>query len=220
MRIRDAVLSILSTQQEGTLIGRTLFQKKLYFLGELAEEDFGFAPYFYGPFSSKAADQIGALCAAGFVEEKVEPTGSITGAFGETVRYVYSLTQAGQEIIGHRSEDFGRFRDTCERINSHSLADNTILLPIAAKIHFIVNEEGRASEAEIRKRAASLGWDLNRIGENEIAQVVAYLEHLDLIPFHLDRAIKGAGRRWTLSSIQSHAASERTRSGSDSNSLR
>ena len=41
-----------------------------------------------------------------------------------------------------------------------------------------------------------------------------------LIPFHLDRAIKGAGRRWTLSSIQSHAASERTRSGSDSNSLR
>ena len=42
----------------------------------------------------------------------------------------------------------------------------------------------------------------------------------ELIPFHLDRAIKGAGRRWTLSSIQSHAASERTRSGSDSNSLR
>ena len=41
-----------------------------------------------------------------------------------------------------------------------------------------------------------------------------------LIPIHLDGAIKDAGRRWTLSSIQSHAASERTRSGSDSNSLR
>ena len=41
-----------------------------------------------------------------------------------------------------------------------------------------------------------------------------------LIPIHMDGAIKDAGRRWTLSSIQSHAASERTRSGSDSNSLR
>ena len=44
--------------------------------------------------------------------------------------------------------------------------------------------------------------------------------HAGLIPIHMDGAIKDAGRRWTLSSIQSHAASERTRSGSDSNSLR
>ena len=41
-----------------------------------------------------------------------------------------------------------------------------------------------------------------------------------VIPFHLDGAIKCAGRSWTLSSIQPHPASERTRPGSDSISLR
>ena len=41
-----------------------------------------------------------------------------------------------------------------------------------------------------------------------------------VIPFHLDGATKCAGRSWTLSSIQPHPASERTRPGSDSISPR
>ena len=46
-------------------------RKRMYFVGVLAKEDFQFAPYYYGPYSSIVADQIGALCEAGFVSEQV-----------------------------------------------------------------------------------------------------------------------------------------------------
>lgn len=181
MNIRDAIFAILDTQEDKTLVGRTLFQKKLYFLAELTNEDFGFVPHFYGPYSSKAADHIGALCAAGFIRQDVEPTGNISGPFGETIRYVYSLTDAGKRIVASRPQDFSRYRSVSERINDHELGDNTILLPIAAKVHFIVSEKGGASEPRIRDRAQSLGWDINRIDEDAIARVVSYLKHLELV---------------------------------------
>ena len=178
MSIRDAIFAILDTQHEEPLVGRTLFQKKLYVLAAVAGEDFGFFPHFYGPYSSEVADHIGALCAAGFVSESSEPTGRIAGPFGETVRYVYSLTEAGRDIVASREADFGRYRTMCGMMNGHELADNTILMPIAAKVHYIVSENSNASEADIRTRAMSLGWNIN---EADITRVVSYLQHLNLI---------------------------------------
>ena len=139
----------------------------MYFIGVLAKEDFQFAPYYYGPYSSIVADQIGALCEAGFVSEQAD----MVGSFGELRRFDYELTKAGRKISDMRSEGLADYKEALGRINSHPLSNDPKLLSIAAKVHFIVHERGNAPLSTIRERARQLGWELN---SNQVDRVVNY----------------------------------------------
>jgi hypothetical protein len=52
------------------------------------------------------------------------------------------------------------------------------LLPVAAKVHYIVSQLGPADPAQIAQRAKDLGWKLT---SQDIENVVAYLKHLGLV---------------------------------------
>ena len=180
MSVRHAVLATMSAQGEA-LKGRTLLQKKLYFLGLLSGEDFGFSPHYYGPYSESAAEQTEALVAAGFVDEKLESFEDMSGPFGEPVRYDYTLSMSGKEIIERRKDILHSYKEPLQLINGHPIANDVKLLAAAAKVYFIVADQGGASVQEIQQAATSLGW---RIKSRQIKAVVDYLTHLDLVTTH------------------------------------
>ena len=55
MHIIDILILVVKSEGENGLRGRTLLQKKIYFLSELMDVDLGFSPHYYGPYSSYVA---------------------------------------------------------------------------------------------------------------------------------------------------------------------
>ena len=96
MGIKDAILATIGSSE--IIRGRTLLQKKLYFLSVLSSERFDFAPHYYGPYSPEITDHLGALNQAGLVQETPVFSGSI-GPFRENRRYDYCLTEGGKEVF-------------------------------------------------------------------------------------------------------------------------
>lgn len=72
MHIHDLILLVVSKEEEQSLRGRTLLQKKLYFLSMLKRVDFGFRPHYYGPYSSWVAENLDTLVGIGFLKEMTE----------------------------------------------------------------------------------------------------------------------------------------------------
>lgn len=60
MHIIDIILLVIKGEKDDELRGRTLLQKKLYFLSVMMEHDLGFTDHYYGPYSSYVAGQF--LC--------------------------------------------------------------------------------------------------------------------------------------------------------------
>ena len=83
MGVMDAILATINSAGERRISGRTLLQKKLYFLSVLNQEAFGYRPHYYGPYSQLVADNVGALCQAGFLKEEVETFPESIGGFGK-----------------------------------------------------------------------------------------------------------------------------------------
>ena len=178
MGVMDGILATIQGATDKRISGRTLLQKKLYFLSVLAEEDFRYRAHYYGPYSQFVADNIGALCEAGFLQERVETLPESIGGFGEVKRYSYSSTVDTQELVKDRSEQIEPYVDAVDKINSDQIAEDANLLSVAAKVHFIVSGQGRATRQEIMDLAKRLGW---KISEQQIRQVVGYLEALELV---------------------------------------
>ena len=169
MSIKDALLAVIGSDENG-ISGRTILQKKMYFLAVLTGEEFGFGPYYYGPYSSTVADQLGALCEALLVKEEAE--------FDEIRRFSYRLTGAGREVADMRTDAVGAYNNAIEKINSHQIVNEPTLLYTAAKVHFIMSEHGRTTVPKIRQRAEELGWN---VSPPQVDTVVEYLKHLDLV---------------------------------------
>lgn len=178
MTINDAILAVVGASRDEGVKGRTLVQKKLYFLSVLTDQDFGFAPHYFGPYSSLVAGQLGALVEAGFVHEGLDVFPGRRGRFGETRRYTYQLTPEGRQVLDLIERDDAGWLEAIERINSHQISDDVDRLSIAAKVHYILREHGDPTIGEIRGYAEELGWD---VSEGDIAAVTEYLERLHLV---------------------------------------
>ncbi len=178
MGVMDAILATIQGAAQRKVSGRTLLQKRLYFLSVLAQENFGYRPHYYGPYSQLVADNIGALCQAGFLKEEVETFPESIGGFGKVKRYSFSSTEDTDALIDDRREQVEPYVLNVEMINSDQITDDVTLLSVAAKVHFIVSAQGRATRQEIMDLAKRLGW---KISDNQIQQVVGYLERLELV---------------------------------------
>ena len=178
MGVMDAILATIQGAAQRKVSGRTLLQKRLYFLSVLAQENFGYRPHYYGPYSQLVADNVGALCQAGFLKEEVETFPESIGGFGEVKRYSCSSTEDTDALIDDRREQVEPYVKNVKMINSDQITDDVTLLSVAAKVHFIVSGQGRATRQEIMDLAKRLGWE---ISEKQIRHVVGYLERLELV---------------------------------------
>jgi uncharacterized protein YwgA len=178
MSMNEAILAVLS---DGAAQGRTLFQKKLYFLSVLTGEGFEFRPHYFGPYSSKASTSLSALVEADFIRESRVGYG-IPTEFGEMSRYDYELSDSGKKVVDSRADVISRYAKYLAKINDSGVAADINTISIAAKVHFIISNQGenqgKMTISQVRSQARSLGWDLSSMS---VTGVVKYLQNLGLV---------------------------------------
>ena len=171
-------LLVLLGKWGGNISGRTLLQKRAYFVQQISAQEFvAFRPHFFGPFSPEIDSAIGLLVELGFVKEE-----EIRFSSDERVRYDYSLTDDGrrlvQSLVDAHADIAVQIQGAVERISQSGNLDYN-QLSLAAKIAHIVESESRPMTAgDISSRAAELGW---RVNPGVVLPVAGFLQSLDLI---------------------------------------
>jgi uncharacterized protein len=177
--VKVAIVAAIDAEPSGTMRGRTLLQKKLYFISALTGEDFGYGPHYYGPYSSIVSAEVGALEAASFIVEEVQALGAIN-AFGEIRRYEYRLLEEANILLTRHEDQTSLYRKVLERINDGNVSSDAKLLSIAAKVHLIMSY-GEDSTDGIIEEAKELGWDLSTASVTRVQDYLNRVRALDNI---------------------------------------
>jgi len=162
MRLSYIVLLMLQAN-EGNLRGKTLAQKRAYFLNQFLQLGIPFVPHYYGPYSAELDYAIERCKALGFIEEKSMHFGVKKQGF-EIRRYDYNLTPDGIEVVNNLLQ---RYPSECKKIIevlkniSCTDKDDYMILSIAAKAMHILQAERRPmTEKEIINEARQFGWEI------------------------------------------------------------
>ena len=179
----DILLLVIRGEGENGLQGRTLLQKKVYFLSVLMGVNLDFSPYHYGPYSSLVAGHLNSLVSHGFLEEKVESFASDSTDSripSEMRRHTYTLTREGNEVWSDikKESDFGKWKDALDLINKQPISNDFNKLSIAAKVHYIVNWRKKGTIKEVRQVAEEYGWEVD---DKDIEGVLSFLAELELV---------------------------------------
>ena len=178
MYMMDVILLVIYEAGEEGLRGRTLLQKKLYFLSVLMDVNLDFTAHRYGPYSSAVAGQLASLVGHEFVREETESFDR--SVFGEIRRHTYSLTEEAHEVWSdiEKEQDFSKWKDALDRINAQPISGDFNQLSIAAKVHYIVNWREKSTVEEVRQVAKKYGWN---VSEEDIESVLSFLTKLGLV---------------------------------------
>ena len=185
MHIIDILLLVVKSEGEGGLCGRTLLQKKVYFLSVLMKFDLGFSPHYYGPYSSYVASHLDSLVNCGLLKEVTESFATASGdqnVFGEMRRHTYSIPDnvepVWQDIQG--KPQFDEWQNALKRINEQDISKDFNKLSIAAKVHYIVSWEGNGplTLTQVQQIAKEYNW---KIDKEAIRNVFSFLEELGLV---------------------------------------
>src|ERR1039457_4474036 len=98
MNVSDALLFAYDAFG-GAIRGKTTLQKKMYFLGIMLHEDFGYGPHYYGPYSASVAAANQELKSLGYLSEAKASVGSVNTLGFEVARHDFSLTDDGRDIL-------------------------------------------------------------------------------------------------------------------------
>ena len=164
----------------GSIDGRTLLQKRVYFVQRIVTEEFvPFKPHFYGPFAPEVESAMGLLVELGFVSEEQRKVG-----VRERRRYDYDLTEDGVRLAGSLANAnptiAGSIKDAVSRIAASGEL-NYNQLSLAAKVEHILAAEGRSMTAQdISQRASELGW---QFGAQNVMPIAKFLQSLGLVKF-------------------------------------
>lgn len=163
--------------------GKTVLQKRLYFMDVFMEMELGHRPHFYGPYSPLIESNLGLLREYGLVEQKVVPLG--VGAGGIVERHDLVITEEGNQFANQvRQFDPELAEQVQLAIEKIERAGeiNPATLAVAAKIHFIVNNtesaEGAFTFEDIKKTALKLGWEVDTQTASRAAN---FLQDLGLV---------------------------------------
>lgn len=179
MKISDFVLYLVHASGEH-IQGRTLLQKRSFFVGELCDLDLGFDAHYYGPYSAELDNAVGELKSLGFIDEANIGFGVARGGF-EMKRYDYRLTDDGREIVEllRRShpERYKRISESVQKIVNAG-DPGYLELSIAAKAYFILRKKGKPmSRPELVREAQKFDWIIDTESLN---RAVTFLEKLEL----------------------------------------
>ena len=180
MHIIDILLLVVKSEGENGLHGRTLLQKKIYFLSVLMGVDLGFSPHYYGPYSSYVAGHLDSLVNCGLLKEVTESFSNDRNLFGEIRRHTYSVPDKVELVWQDIQEKprFDEWQETLDRINAQKLSKDFNKLSIAAKVYYIVSWEGNSTYEQIQQVAEEYDW---KVEEGDIEGVLSFLTELGLI---------------------------------------
>ena len=187
MHIIDIILLVIKGEKDSELRGRTLLQKKIYFLSVMMENDLGFTAHYYGPYSSYVAGHLDSLVNYEILQETLVPLSSNPpeqSPLGEIRKhtYIYSLMpNAFKEVwkVTKKKPGFNEWKQKLKAINDdQSIARDSNKLSIAAKIHYIVDWKGKTNAEEVLQTAKEYGWNFTL---EDIKKVISFLTGLGLV---------------------------------------
>jgi uncharacterized protein YwgA len=161
MNAMDFLISLIDIS--GGVQGRTLLQKRAYFVTELVGVDacLNFDAHFYGPYSPVVENTMTHLKNLRFVEESATAYGVDNAGF-EMKRYDYRLTSDGEKIASRLRNTF-EYNQIKKGLSLLRDAGNPdyMELSIAAKALFILRkrreEKGCLSRTFFERRRNSIG---------------------------------------------------------------
>src|SRR5579864_337748 len=179
MRATDFLLCVIDASG-GAIRGRTLLQKRAFFVSELTGIDAGlrFDAHYYGPYSTTVESAATQLQNLGFIQESNTGFGSVSGGF-EVRRYDYSLTEDGVRLLVplRGTREHQEIRNAISRMASAG-DPNYVELSIAAKAYFLIKRKGGGmSVLELQKQAEKYNWS---ISPKSIEHAVNFLLSVDL----------------------------------------
>ncbi len=182
MHIIDILLLVVKGETDGKLRGRTLLQKKVYFLSVLTGFDLGFTPHYYGPYSSFVAAHLDGLVNYGVLRENTEFFATASGErtpWGEIRKhtYIYSIIPEVAEKVwsaAQKKQGFAEWSQKLKSINDQKIARDSNKLSIAAKVHYIVSLEGNETLTltQVQQIAEEYNWDVKA---EDIEGVLSFL---------------------------------------------
>ena len=179
----DKLVLLIVSEAGKPLRGKTLLQKRAYFLSKMLGLDLAYRPHYYGPYSPEVEEGLARSKSLGFIEERTLGFGMSDQIGFEVRRYDYELTDDGKEIMSNLKK---RFPDQYEKVSKclKSLvkagdSGDHVMLSIAAKaFHILQDEEAPMTSDDIRKAASKIGW---QIDPQSLDRSVSFLEKLELI---------------------------------------
>ncbi len=184
MDIQHLVLAVVANEPKDSSLGRTLLQKKMYFLNEMLNKSIDFYPHYYGPYSRKVADTVDSLVSASILKERVESFPSVSTPWGDYTRYSYVLPEKVQktinDILKNRlgENQYNIVQEKLKKINEYSDASDYKLMSIASKVLQILKIRGALNLKDFSKEAAKLKWNLKQSQVKRAAQFLTYLNLL------------------------------------------
>jgi uncharacterized protein YwgA len=153
----------------GKVVGKTLLQKRLYFMAELLRPGAGelglaYMPHYYGPYSPVVASELGTLVVQGLLQEQATPLGVANSLGFEMRRHIYKLTDDGKTgakwLEDNYPEDTRQIKDTAEKIlQAEGNTEDYMSLSVAAKAHWILKRTKQPlTEQLIADEAHRFGW--------------------------------------------------------------
>ena len=172
---RRSLIAVLTLLEEGSHYG-TDIHHKVYFIGVLAGESFGHVSQPYGPHSNVVSQQVGALVAAGLIEEHVsiQPL-----EHGPDRPKWYRLSEDGAAANAARPKSLVRYGEYARKVTRPgTIADS---VTVAARAHQRAkHDEGpEIFETEARKAIGELGF--RDISDRTANAAVEYLRGVGLL---------------------------------------
>lgn len=179
----DKLALLIVEAAGGRLSGKTLLQKRAYFLSKMLGIDLDYGPHYYGPYSSSMEDGLARLKALGFIEERTLGFGVADQVGFEVRRYDYALTEDGTRIVEslrkRYPDAYKKVHDCLGRLAEAGDTGDYLSLSIAAKTYHILASRGASmTNEEILSTASQLGWNIAR---DSLDRAVSFLEKMELV---------------------------------------
>ena len=183
MSITPGVLALAMDAFGGSVVGKTLLQKRMYFIAVILGDDYGHRAHYYGPYSDDVADSLVQLVQMGAVDEQAEVFGVDEDTGFARQRYAYCLTKKGHEAVSHLAEWEPGLANQVREAATHVLKASGRMdykdLSIAAKVYLIFKQrDDIPSPDDIVSEAQRLSW---AISTEQITGAIAFLKRLGVL---------------------------------------
>ncbi|MBI1792445.1 MAG: hypothetical protein HYR60_33400 [Acidobacteria bacterium] len=165
----------------GSIRGKTMLQKRMYFLSVILDADLGYGPHYYGPYSSAVAAANLDLKSLGFLDESSSGWGVDHHGF-EIARYDFALTEDGKasaECKAMKHPELWSKIQAASAIVQEGGNLSYMELSIAAKAYFALTHlKGKATLDQISELMPQFGWS---VGKDELDKASSFLEKASLV---------------------------------------
>ena len=165
----------------GNMRGKTLLQKRVYFLSVMLGIDLGYEAHYYGPYSGQIADLNAELKSLGCISESSSAWGYDQRGF-EMARHDFVLTDVGTRLADRKSQQCPElWKDVQQAAAVVTQAGELdyMELSIAAKAYYVLNKlNGKATLEDIAGMLPKFGW---LVSDQQLERATDFLAKADLI---------------------------------------